>query len=328
MRRVFAFVLAFIAAIAFAETHAFARGGHGGGHHGGGHHGGHHGAHHSHHSHPSHSHHGHHSHHNTHHHYAHHGGDHPFSHGWYGHHRGAWGWGYGGYGGYGWGNPWAAATFGAAAGWLGLSALDNAVAPAGETTVYTGDDNAQVVDTNQPNDEQTADSDEQELAASADEAGKLAQSGAAQPATDAKFLPLGVFSIAPTGDDEAKALLHLAVSKEGVLRGTYYDTATDKDHDIQGSIDKKTGRVAFSVAPDSKTVYETTLRELTEQSGPLSVHNADGKLGEWTIAHYDPKEDGKVTQGDDAAAPVEVKTGDNGSPAQPTNGHHAHEHNN
>jgi hypothetical protein len=260
---------------------------------------------------------------------AHHGGHHPFSHGWYGRHAGAWGWGNGGYG---WGNPWAAATLGTAATWLGLDALEGAGYPAADTTVYTGDSATtenQTADNDNADDDaadnaadQTADNaaddESSKLPASAAEANKLASSGAAEQASDAKFLPLGVYSIAPEGQDDATAVVHLAVSKEGVVRGTYYDLKTDKDSNIQGAVDKKTGRVAWSVVGDGKVVYETTLRSLTDDTGAISVHEADGNSQAWSMAHYTPNGAGQSTGG---ATKVEVKTGEPSSPGtQPARG--------
>jgi hypothetical protein len=280
MKRFVASILTLALVAGFSTTQVFARGGgHGGGHHGGGHHGGHHGGRH----HSSHHHSGHHAHHGHHssHHYAHHGNHHPFSHGW-GRHHGAWGWGDAGYG---WGDPWAAAGLGAAAGWLGADALAADDYPV--DNYYTSDDSPQQSDATSADTQQTADGDAEpetfQPAYSSEQAGQLAANGATEPA-DAKYLPLGVYTFAPVGQNDATGMFHFALSKQGVLRGSYYDLKTDKQENIQGSVDKKTGVVAFTVAPDSKVVYQTTLRDLTSQSGPVAVHDAGGKTTEWTIA--------------------------------------------
>ena len=78
----------------------------------------------------------------------------------------------------------------------------------------------------------------------------------------------------------------VAVAKNGVVRGTFADLQTDKDQNIQGSLDKKTGRVAWTIGPESKDVYETSIQDLTQQSGPLTIHANDGNNSEWTIAHF------------------------------------------
>jgi hypothetical protein len=325
MMRNLALTLAMTVVVALAANQVMARGGGGhggGGHHGGGHHGGgHHNSHHSHHS--SHHHSGH--HHDAH--YAHH--NHPFSHGWG--HRG-WGWG-GGWGG-GWGNAWAPATLGAAAGWLGAEALgSNAGGYVPVDTVYTSDDGsnddnqdvaAQAGDT----DDQTADAnddaaEENQNVADADApqappissaAAELAKSGAVDPPKDAKLLPLGVYSIAPQGHTEASAMLQLAITKDGILRGSYYDLLSNEDHQVQGAVDKKTQRVAWTIGPKGKVLFETSLANLTQDKGPLSVHYEDGESRPWTIARYASEEAAKKA-GEEAEAAAkepttEVKTGE------------------
>jgi hypothetical protein len=263
-----------------------------GGHGGGGHHGGHHAGHHAHHG--SHHHTGHHTHRHVHH-AVHHHGDRPFTHGWYGHHAGAWGWNHGAYG---WGNPWAFATLGTAAAWLGASAWENAGWGGNNSTVYTADNgnvNEQPIDQQADTGEQLAEGDETDaqavedqpaVAPSAAEANALARIGANDTLSGAQFLTLGVYTLAPAGQEEATGMIQLAIAKNGVLRGTFADLKTDQDQNIQGSVDKKTGRVAFTIGPEGKDVYETSIQDLTQQSGPLTIHANDGQTSEWTIAHF------------------------------------------
>ncbi|MBX9792419.1 MAG: hypothetical protein K2Y37_26255 [Pirellulales bacterium] len=285
----------------------WARGGHGGGH--GGHHGGHHSGHHGHaghHGHPNH----HPSHHANHHaHWAHH--NRPFSRGWYAGHRGAWG------GGWGWGNPWAVAGWGPTAAWLGLNA---AAGPAWggygptNTTIYDTDNEA----LNQPGAEfaggQNLSPDA--LAAESAAAGQLAAQGATEPGQNEKFMPLGVFTLAPENQTEATAMLQLAVSKQGVVRGTYFDLLSDTDHPVRGAVDKQTQRVAWIIGPQGKVTFQTGLAVLTEPSGPVSVHYQNGQTRQWVLARYekepsetDPAEDESGEAGD-AADAGDDKNGD------------------
>jgi hypothetical protein len=298
MKRYFALLLLCLAFGGFMAAGAFGRGGHGGG----GHHGGHHAGHHSHSHHHAH-HHAHHAHH-VHHHVGHHG---AFSHGWHHNHPGAWGWGAGGYA---WGNPWAAATLGTAAGWLGLSALDAGTGPAAETIV--NNDNTPIAGgplADEPDDAdddtdniQVAGNDPNDGLAQPDDAPALAARGTAEPEADARFLPLGVFSVAPADQTDAVALVHLAISKDGLVRGTYYDLKTDKDENIQGAVNKENHSVAWTIGNDRQTVYQTWLEDLTqEQSGPLTVRAEGGQTRVWTIARYTQQDDARP--GNDAAAP-------------------------
>jgi hypothetical protein len=276
MKNYLGLTLAVLAIVALAASQADARGGgHGGGHHGGGHHGGHHASSHHH----SHHHTG--THHHDHHHHVHYAGHHrPFSSGWGG-----------GWGNYGWnrgyGNAWVGAGLGATATWLGLSAINNggvAGYPANGATVLTGDTS----DTgagfaNSAIDRQTVTDD----GSQADQAAELATTGEAALPTDAKFLSLGVFSLAPEDQTEASAMLHLAVSTDGILRGSYVDLLSNQEHEIEGAVDKTTQRVAWTVAPKGEVVFDTSLKNLTEETSPLSVHFENGETRQWTLARYE-----------------------------------------
>ncbi len=315
MKNYFCVTLAILAIVGFTANQVDARGGgHGGGHHGGGHHNGHHnnGNHHANNHHGNHHHHVHHVHHN--------GNHRPFTPGWNGHHNG-WnnGWNHG------YANAWAGAGFGAAATWLGLSALNSGIGygngyGAG-TTVYTGDTGTPLADQvvgdqqvadggTQPNTTDVADGNgpNQNVISQHDQASTLATKGEVELPADAKFLSLGVFSVAPKDQTEASAMLHLAVNKDGILRGSYYDLLSNQEHDIEGAIDKTTQRAAWTVAPHGEVVFETSLKELTEETGPLAVFYENGETRQWTLARY---------EGDDVADDAS-DTGKAGATEKPT----------
>lgn len=260
-------------------TMAWGRGGHGGGH--GGHHGGHHSGHHGHAGHHHHSAHRHSSHHAHHHsHWGNH--DRPFSRGWYGRHPGAWG------GGWGWGNPWRTAGWGNAAEWLGLGA---ATAPvwhgygATNTTIYDTDN--EDLDAPEARFTEGRNATVDELATETKGARELAAKGVNEPAKDAAFLPLGVFTLAPENQTEATALVQLALGKDGTLRGTYHDLLGNADHQIRGAVDKGTHRAAWTFGPHGKTTFQTALAVLTEPSGPVSVHYENGQTRQWVLARFE-----------------------------------------
>ncbi len=113
----------------------------------------------------------------------------------------------------------------------------------------------------------------------------LAATGAQAKTTAAdEWLPLGVFAIAPDNVQQPIALAQLAVNKSGVIDGAYYDTISDSMQPIQGSIDAKTGRAAWSVAGNQKATFETTLQALTRDNGPLLLHLQGSQLQHWSLA--------------------------------------------
>jgi hypothetical protein len=96
-------------------------------------------------------------------------------------------------------------------------------------------------------------------------------------AEDQEWMPLGTFAISTSDEDtDTHAEIQLAVSKEGILSGTYYDAKSDTPRAVQGSVDKETQRVAFRIE-GSQAVIETGLYNLTQSEAPVMVHTADGK---------------------------------------------------
>jgi hypothetical protein len=297
MKRSLGYGLVLAIVLGLCVSQVLARGGHGGGH--GGHHGGHHSGHPGHSGHHRHAN-GHHSSHNAYHHahWANH--NRPFSRDWYVRHRRAWG------GGWAWGNPWNVANWGTTAAWLGFGAATAPVwggyGPTNTTIYDTDNEELNVPGSELPTGQNLS---PEELAAESAAARQLASKGTNEPGQDVKFMPLGVFTLAPENQTEATAMLQLAVSKQGVLRGSYYDLLSDVDHPIRGSVDKKTQHVAWTFGPQGKVTFQTALGVLTEPSGPVSVHYENGQTRQWVLARYEkePSEnDAQDESGDESGA--------------------------
>jgi hypothetical protein len=195
----------------------------------------------------------------------------PFSPAWYANHPNAWRFAHPH------ADAWAVASLGAATAWLGLTAASDASGVSDGETVTTADTS---------DDSDDSADDEAESTSDLTAATQLAASGAAVATSNAEFLPLGVFALAPKSQKEATAMVQLAVSKDGLIRGSYYDLLSDEGHAVQGAVDKKTQKVAFTVAK-SKTVFETQLTDLTDPNGEVSLHFADGQASDWTLSRYD-----------------------------------------
>jgi hypothetical protein len=116
------------------------------------------------------------------------------------------------------------------------------------------------------------------------QASSLAATGsqAAAP-TDADWLPLGVFALTKTDQTKSDVTIQLAVDKQGVIRGNYTDTVTGKTQVIQGSVDKKTQRVAFTVGDNTTNVVETGLYNLTKDEAPVLLHFGADRTEQWLL---------------------------------------------
>jgi hypothetical protein len=104
------------------------------------------------------------------------------------------------------------------------------------------------------------------------------------------WMPLGVFAISqdgqPTGA-EPTMYLQLAVSKQGVLSGTFQNTATDSAQEIEGMVDKQTQRAAWTVKGQTRPLMETGIVNLTQDTAPALLHFADGTTQQWLLVRLD-----------------------------------------
>ena len=186
-----------------------------------------------------------------------------FGPGWIGRHPLAW---YpGGYNALGWAAAgWGIASWGGLGGWLGWDA-DPVYFDYGDNVSYDGDD------------VYYGDNVQASAADYYQQASTLASTGAADPQSDAQWLPLGVFSVVEGDAKQPSMTLELAVDKQGVIRGNAVDTGTEKASVVQGSVDKTSQRAAWTVGDNKTTVYETGLYNLTKDEAPALVHEGAAK---------------------------------------------------
>ncbi|NLX96403.1 MAG: protocadherin [Rhodopirellula sp.] len=125
-----------------------------------------------------------------------------------------------------------------------------------------------------------------------DQAENLASTGAqAQAPPDGDWLPLGVFALTKPDQSKSDVTLQLAVNKQGVIRGNYTDTAINKNQVIEGSVDKKTQRVAFTVGDNKTDVVETGLYNLTKDEAPCLIHFGKDRTEQWLLVRLEKPKD-------------------------------------
>lgn len=115
------------------------------------------------------------------------------------------------------------------------------------------------------------------------QASALAQ---AAPAADAKadeWFPLGVFGLVQKEQSEPQFVMQLAVNKSGAIGGNYTDTIAGTNSVIQGAVDKKTQRAAWTVGKNTTTVCETGLYNLTQDEAPALIHIGKDKTQQWLL---------------------------------------------
>ena len=208
--------------------------------------------------------------------------------GWYGNHFNAW-WPGGWWGGFGWGMV-AGLAWGDLAGWGGYGAAP--VAYNYGSTVCYEDDGVYVQG------ERVGSAEEYAQQASA----LAGQGAAATPAKDDQWRPLGVYALARAEETTPSTFMSLAIDKEGLLRGTYYDAVSDSTTNMAGKVDKKTQKAAWTIGDKKTPVYEAGLSNLTKQQTTILVHRDGGKVEQMLLVRVDDKAAGGAAPASKPAA--------------------------
>jgi hypothetical protein len=115
------------------------------------------------------------------------------------------------------------------------------------------------------------------------EAAALAGNGTQEVPNDGEWLNLGAYTLAQSDQAQPTLMLSLTVNKEGVLRGTYFDMLSNSTAAIQGSIDKQSQLAAWRIGNDGPVTFQTSLRDLTSATTPVSLQFETGKTGIWKM---------------------------------------------
>jgi hypothetical protein len=123
----------------------------------------------------------------------------------------------------------------------------------------------------------------------------LADTGREAKVTDKEdWLSLGVFAMVQGEEKTSNHIFQLAVNKQGILRGNYYDAVTDTTSQIVGSVDSKTQRAAWTVGDRKTPIYEAGIANLTEAETTMLVHYAKDRTQQFSLVRIeDPDKGGK-----------------------------------
>ena len=103
-----------------------------------------------------------------------------------------------------------------------------------------------------------------------------------------EWVSLGVFGMVQGDEKDANKIFQLAINKDGVIRGNYYDALSDTESAVSGSVDKKTQRAAWVVGDRKDTVYETGIGNLTDPETTMLVHFGKDRTQQWTLVRLEP----------------------------------------
>jgi len=109
----------------------------------------------------------------------------------------------------------------------------------------------------------------------------LGQQAKAPPSEDWK--PLGVFALVQGDEKTSNNIFQLAINKDGIIRGNYYDGLMDTTTPVYGSMDKKTQRAAWTIGKKTDRVFEAGLDNLTQDEAPVLVHLGADRTQQWML---------------------------------------------
>jgi hypothetical protein len=124
-----------------------------------------------------------------------------------------------------------------------------------------------------------------------DKAEHLAEAGReAKVEKEGDWLPLGVFAMVRGEENTSNHIFQLAVNKQGVIRGNYYDAVTDNTSVVAGSVDQKTQRAAWTVGDRKTPVYEAGIANLTKNETTMLVHYEKGRAEQFSLIRIEEPE--------------------------------------
>jgi hypothetical protein len=113
----------------------------------------------------------------------------------------------------------------------------------------------------------------------------------AQVTKEQEWLPLGVFAMVQGEETTAYNLFQLAINKEGIVRGNYYNALTDSTEPVYGSVNRNNQRAAWTVGDKKSPVYEAGIGNLTDEQTTMIVHYGKDRAQQFTLFRIEqPKE--------------------------------------
>jgi hypothetical protein len=105
----------------------------------------------------------------------------------------------------------------------------------------------------------------------------------------AQWMPLGVFALSLGDSASSNMVVQLAVNKDGVIQGTYYNTDNDVTKPIKGMVDKQSQRAVWTFADDNNTavIMETGVYNLTQDQTQVLVHFGKDRTEEWLMVRLE-----------------------------------------
>jgi hypothetical protein len=113
-----------------------------------------------------------------------------------------------------------------------------------------------------------------------------------EQAAEMEWMPLGVFALTAEGVNASSMYLQLALSKKGIIAGTFYNESTGATHPVEGMVDQETQRAVWKAADGTNPdlIMETGIYNLTQDTSDLLVHFGPEKTQQALLVRLDESE--------------------------------------
>lgn len=112
------------------------------------------------------------------------------------------------------------------------------------------------------------------------------------PEDSEQWMPLGVFALSSESVNASNMYLQLALRKDGLIAGTFYNELTGTTHPLEGMVDEETQRAAWKSADGSNpnVIMETGIYNLTEDSAEVLIHFGPDQVQTALLVRLDESE--------------------------------------
>jgi hypothetical protein len=124
-------------------------------------------------------------------------------------------------------------------------------------------------------------------------AGAQAMSAPPDQRDQMQWLPLGVFALTHEAKGAPTIFVQLAIDKNGILAGTYFNANTEQTQFVQGAVERGSSRAAWSLANHKDTVMEAGVFNLTQDELPVLLHFGTEQSQRWLLTRLFPAQTGR-----------------------------------
>ena len=105
----------------------------------------------------------------------------------------------------------------------------------------------------------------------------------------------------------------LSMNREGAISGAFQSTLTNDSRAVAGKVDKASQRAAWRIGDNGKTLYETSVANLTRDVSPIVIHFDNNRTQTWLLVRIpQPAAAGqpqKLPQASKVPPPLKVNKG-------------------